>query len=187
MHPFWVVPKLRLRLQRDILCIVVAISHPPRCRVRSTIRLYRMLTLTVVIGGGWVVVVVDLAHRAVALEAVPRGIGVELGWMPAMSTCDLIIAGWIGDVRVVVFVGSHDGRQPSLQDQRMGDDQSLSGADRRSGKVSTPAGKARRYDGNISLLAKDGWVVIDRKREIGNCQKREVANKKKVEAGSHIM
>lgn len=79
-----------------------------------------MLALTVVIGGGWVVVLADLAHGAVALVSVSRGICVELRRVPAMSACYLIVAGGIGDVRVIVFVGSHDGRQPRLENQRMG-------------------------------------------------------------------
>lgn len=79
-----------------------------------------MLTFAVVIGGGWVVVVADLVHGTVALEAIPRGIGVESGWLSALPTSYLIVAGWIRDVRVVVIVGSHDGRLPRLRDQRMG-------------------------------------------------------------------
>ena len=37
VHPFRVIPKLRLGLQGDILCIVVAISDPPSGRVCSAI------------------------------------------------------------------------------------------------------------------------------------------------------
>jgi hypothetical protein len=65
-------------------------------------------------------VVADLAHGTVTLEAVARGIGVESGWLPTMPTRYLIVAGWIRDVRVIVFVGSHDGRLPRMRDQRMG-------------------------------------------------------------------
>jgi hypothetical protein len=79
-----------------------------------------MLTFAVVIGGGWVVVVADLAHGTVALEAVARGIGVEMGCLSAVPTRYLIVTGWIRDVRMVVFVGSHDGRLPRMRDQRNG-------------------------------------------------------------------
>lgn len=87
----------------------------------------------------------DLAHGAVALVSVSRGIGVELRRVPAMSACHLIVGGGIGNVRVIIFVGSHDGRQPRLENQRMGgDDQSLSGGDRGSREVSTLARESGR-------------------------------------------
>lgn len=61
------------------------------------------------IGGGKVVVVADLAHGTVALEAVSRGVAVEMGGLSGMPAGYLFVAGGIGDVRMVVFVGSHDG------------------------------------------------------------------------------
>lgn len=54
--------------------------------------------------------VADLADGTVALEAVPRGVRVEMGGLSGMPTRYLFVAGGIGDVRMVVFVGSHDGR-----------------------------------------------------------------------------
>lgn len=95
--------------------------------------------------------VADLAHGAVALEAVARGIGVESGRLSAAPTRYLVIAGWIRDVRVVIFVGSHDGRLPRMWDQRMG--RSESGGTRivEVVEMQTLAGGIRRRKGNRTL------------------------------------
>jgi hypothetical protein len=60
-----------------------------------------------------------------------------LGGLPGMSTGHLIVAGRIGDVCMVVFVGSHPGAPAEIAGSKNGgDDQRLSGQDR-GGRVSS--------------------------------------------------
>ena len=64
--------------------------------------------------------VADLAHGTVVPEVVPRGIGVEVRGLSGMRTRYLFVAGGIGDVRMVIFVGSHGGRPAEVSGSKNG-------------------------------------------------------------------